>query len=236
MAGSRLHSTFRNFTTFTLDGTSVRVCPSLTLFLVAAVLNAGNSLALFGLVLLVLGYLALWLVKLQVQLWLARRMGLTVAQMHLVPFASRIDMAPGGAPALHRDVHLVGLCVLFGVWSVLSLVVAWGNLSAPMEWMLSNLGGVALVSGLVALLPILGLDGGQALRAAMPARLGRMLEWSSVVGQALAVAVALFLGLMALLALGRGDGAELALALALLTATIHVARTAHDFGQGSAAR
>ena len=230
MTGSQLHTRLRAFTTFTLDGHAMQVCPAVVLFLVAAFLNSANSLALAWLILLVIVYLGVWVLKLRAQLWLARVCGLSVARVTLVPFAPQLVLEPGGRADLHRDVHLLGLAVLFGIWAALSLLATAIELPRNLNWMAAQIAGVAFLSGIVALVPVLGLDGAQALRHLLPRRLGPALAWTQVFGQALAVATGLFLAIMGIIALGRGDGAELALILAFAATSTHVYRSARDFG------
>jgi hypothetical protein len=209
---------------FMVQSVPLTVCPSLVLLALLMLMGAGQPLA--GVVLLALAYLGLWLGKLRVQLWLAHRLGLAGTGMQLAPFVARVTLDKRGARDLQRDVHVLGLAVLFGGWAVLSLLALVVQ-GADTRWMLENVSRVALISGVIALVPFFGLEGGQILRLTWPNGAQHVLL--GLAGQALAALGALVFVLAALLLLSKGKGTEALTAIAVAWACARLWVFAGDF-------
>jgi hypothetical protein len=192
--------------------TDLIVCPSVLLLGFAMLLRVKGPLMLIEMTILMGLYLALWLGKLWAQVWLARRLGLDVLQTQLTAFVTQIMLAPRGKANAQRDVYLLGLAVLFGVWAAASLIAGQiDGMSA--RWLMLRLAEVALIGGLVALVPFFGLEGAQLLRLrvmdpAVQANVGLIGQWLTGVW-----AVAHGVMSLWLLSESRLDGAVLYLVL-----------------------
>lgn len=196
-----------------LSGAPLQVCPSVIFLGVLMIVPSHSPLELFAKALMVLCYVALWLGKLSAQLWLVRRLGLGRAEMQLSPFVAHITLDARVPRSVQADVHILGLCVLFGAWAVSGLLASVVQ-EKDLRWVLTNLSNCALVSAVIAALPVFGLDGGQILR--WNGINGTLQKALALSGVALSGLAALFVGLGALymLSVGKWDGALLFTALA----------------------
>jgi hypothetical protein len=211
MSKTILHA-FRQSPSFSMHGATLRVCPSLVFLALLMALSDFGPQAVIANMLMVSCYLALWLGKLQAQLWMVRRLRLGRAEMHLSPFVAHIILDPNVPRSVQADVHILGLCVLFGAWASCALLAGLVD-DMELRIMLTNIAKCALVSAMIAAMPVFGLDGGQILR--WNGGNWRMQGLLGMVGMMIAGISALFfgLGVLYMLSAGKVQGAFLFAAL-----------------------
>jgi hypothetical protein len=211
-----------------MNGASLRVCPSVMFLGLLMIFPAYYPLQLFAKTLMVVCYVALWLAKLQAQLWLVRRLGLGRVEMQLSPFVAHIKLDPNVPRSVQAEVHMLGLCVLFGAWAVSSLLAGIIE-EKDLRWMLNNLAKCALVSAVIAAIPVFGLDGAQILR--WNRGNARLQELLGYVGMIIALLGALYVGAGALYMLSVGILQGALLFTALVWGCLRVAAIAADYSK-----
>ena len=164
---------YRSLTRLQMCGVDLHLCPSAVLAVAIMLVNARTPIAVTSTLVSAGGTMMIIALKVRLQIALAQHFAIPVRGAKIWAYLSQIDLGRGPKERL-RDVHLVGLCVIFGAWALVSL---WAQIAGDpsLAATLDRLAIFLLVSGILTAIPGLGLDGTLALfpGRGRPARMAR---------------------------------------------------------------